>query len=74
VQEGGVLYASDWTNEILMEAFGDLIEFEHVLTIGKKKTKVLDEDFKRIIGDEIKIKFDTPDWRCVTNYKTGRTI
>ena len=75
VNKGGVLYASDWTNEILIEAFGSLMEFEHIdNTYDAITAKVKDDELKEIIGAEVEVRFDTGDWRLMRNHKAGTVI
>lgn len=65
VENGGTLYASDWHYSMLMFAFEDFIDFGAAIQ-GAAQTltaRVVDESLKKVVGEELKLKFDMRDWR-----------
>ena len=69
VEAGGVLYASDWAETYVKEAFPGAVKFAEDPRIGDSGTheaKVLDEGLARALGKSTAtITFDAPIWTVV---------
>ncbi len=64
VEEGGTLYASDWRMQLLMLAFPELIDQEGLKPGDAQEmtAEVVDEGLREVIGPDIHLKFDLPNW------------
>ncbi len=74
VLDGGCLYASDLTIDIINRAFPGNFEFRFT---GKKqniKARVLSEDLSAIIGDTIDIYFDMAEWAILDKAPKSKVI
>ncbi len=80
VEEGGILYASDFAESIVSKAFPGKISFydggamgSRAGAVGKVNAKVVDAGMAAVLGkSEIEITFDLPAW-AVMESTTGRT-
>jgi len=75
VQNGGVLYASDLTSELIQKAFPQYFVFAG--NHGKKgmiKARVVDPQVSNVIGNYIKIHFDLGSWSILKSIKNGQVI
>ena len=62
VQEGGVLYASDFAAHIIRRAFGDRMKFEDDTIKQPSMAKVVNCDLRKIIGRTIGLHLDKDHW------------
>lgn len=65
VTRGGILYASDWRYNAVASAFPDVVD-QSVRGDGVKgrvTAEVVDAGLREIIGPNIKLNFDLPQWK-----------
>jgi hypothetical protein len=65
VSRGGILYASDWRYDAVANAFPDMVD-NTVRGSGVKggvDAEVVDAGLREIIGPNIHLNFDLPDWK-----------
>lgn len=75
VAEGGVLYASDLSDQILMEAFPGVFEFEGRLgQTGGMEASIEDKDLKDILGNDMHVHFDLKGWAILKEVNNGKVL
>jgi hypothetical protein len=65
VANGGTLYVSDLHFGLVASAFPDLVDYRKVDT-GRKQTvkaEVIDPRLRELIGPQLSLQFDQPEWR-----------
>ena len=81
VDQGGVLYASDWRFDLLALAFPEFVHGEAVPTGAAEQevtARVVHNELRSVLGDEIRLRFGLGGWkpaafrgRDVTPYLSG---
>lgn len=75
VEQGGVLYASDLSDETLMRAFPGIFDFEgrHGV-IGEVAASVEDGELREVIGEEMTVHFDLKGWAKLREVNGGKVL
>lgn len=63
VEQGGVLYSSDWAVAGVQAAFPEMIEYDMNGDKGQVPCNVVDRGLQEIVGKKLDIHFDTTWWR-----------
>ena len=75
VKGGGVLYASDLSDEILMQAFPGLFDFQsRTGTIGEMNASIEDGELQDVIGSQMKVHFDLKGWAVLNKVNAGKVL
>jgi hypothetical protein len=75
VQSGGTLYASDWANTVVVDAFGSLVEFSsRDGEAGVIHATVSDPRLAQWIGDPVPITFDLDGWVLITRFPASADV
>lgn len=59
VEQGGVLYASDWAVAGIQAAFPEMVEYDMHGDKGQMPCTVVDRGLQEIVGKKLDIHFDT---------------
>lgn len=62
VEKGGILYASDWTSDHLINAWPGIMSVNKSTKACKVRAVVVDADLKKHIGNSVDVEFDLPAW------------
>lgn len=75
VENGGVLYASDLSDETLLRAFPGLFDFagRHGL-VGELSARVEDSELREVIGEEMTVHFDLKGWAKLKGISQGKVL
>ncbi|HQU46695.1 MAG TPA: hypothetical protein PK867_28070 [Pirellulales bacterium] len=63
VEQGGVLYASDWAVAGVQAAFPEMVEYDMKGDKGQIPCNVVDRGLQEIVGKQLDVHFDTSWWR-----------
>jgi len=74
VEDGGIIYASDWASKVISESFPNILLFGTSSKTGKIKATVNDTDLKKHIGSIIEVNFDLSSWHTITKIIKGNVI
>lgn len=79
VEAGGVLYASDWADLYVQEAFPGAVNFAspdaHIGDSGTHEAKVIDAGLARALGkDTATITFDAPIWAVIESVPSSTRV
>ena len=76
VGKGGTLYASDWQFSLLSFAFPEFIDYSRAIE-GAEQTvsaQVVDESLKKVVGEELKLRFDMRAWKPAAFHEDKVTV
>ena len=71
VAAGGSIYGSDFAAAYLAQAFPDDFRYREGGQAGPVTAGVVDRGLQHILGDQVKLNFDLPDWRIISYLSAG---
>jgi len=74
VEDGGIVYASDWASKVISASFPNVLVFGTSSKTGNVKATVNDTDLKKHIGNTIEVNFDLSSWHTITKVIKGNVI
>lgn len=74
VENGGIIYASDWASKVISASFPNYIIFGTSSKTGIVKATVIDTDLKKHLGNTIDVNFDLPGWYTINKVVKGNVI
>ncbi|MGB1206204.1 MAG: hypothetical protein ACPG5B_11190 [Chitinophagales bacterium] len=74
VENGGTLYASDLTNELLENAFPNIFKFKTNGKKGEVAAEIVDSELKSILGRDMKVHFDLGNWAVLHSISKGKVL
>lgn len=75
VENGGVLYASDLSDEVLQKAFPGVFQFEgRIGKTGEMQAIIEDSELKDILGSDMEVHFDLQKWAVLNDVNNGKVL
>jgi len=75
VQGGGILYASDLSDEVLVKAFPGVFDFEgRIGTVQEMTASIEDYDLKEVLGEDMDVHFDLKNWAVLNGISEGKVL
>lgn len=74
VNNGGILYASDLTDQTISAAFPGLFNFKRGGSTGTIMAQIRDNDLQNILGNSIDIHFDLGGWAVLNSINAGDVL
>ena len=75
VQEGGILYASDLSDETLKKAFPGIFQFQgRTGKVGKMNASIEDVELQAVIGNQMEVHFDLNGWAVLKDINAGKVL
>ncbi len=75
VKEGGILYASDLSDETLKKAFPGIFQFQgRTGTIGEMNASIEDAELQEVIGNQMEVHFDLKGWAVLKDINAGKVL
>ena len=74
VENGGTLYASDLTNDLLEDAFPNMFKFTTNGEEGEVEAEIVNEELRNILGEKMDIHFDLGNWAVLHEIKRGKVL
>ncbi len=71
VEQGGILYASDWAASAVKAAFPGMLDFDTKGQKGILPCDVVDRGLQEFAGKQVNIMFDVGAWRRLTNVNSA---
>lgn len=73
VEQGGCLYASDLTSDLMQSTFPGMFDFDARGSAGLVEACVVDEELQEIAGTRTNVYFDMPGWAVLRSFQ-GDTL
>ncbi len=73
VHEGGCLYASDLTSDLITAAFPGMFRFDGSGQAGLVAANVVDDELRQVVGDSTTVHFDMGSWSVLAGCR-GETL
>lgn len=75
VANGGVLYASDLSDEVLMKTFPGIFHFEgRQGQTGSLEASIEDADLQDVLGDDMTVHFDLKGWAILNEVEDSKVL
>lgn len=75
VDQGGVLYASDLSDKVLMAAFPGVFQFQgRVGQTGTVEATIEDDELNEVLGEKMSIHFDLGSWAILNSISNGKVL
>jgi hypothetical protein len=74
VENGGIVYASDWASKVISASFPNTLIFGTSNKTGNITATVIDTDLKKHLGNNIEVNFDLPGWYTINKVVKGNVI